>query len=615
VAIAIRLLGYLVSAGFFALGLLALRDWLRHRSRRRGLLALAIGLIALTSLVSQLDTLTASRFTGVLSLLTIVLFMASANALLLFRGTFLHLSPVAVGIAASASAAVVVLFEMVDLSGAGAHPTAPQSLAVAALVVVWCTIVGEPIVRFWLASNGRPAVQKARLRVLSGGYAGIAFILLVAGLAGQAYQSQAVQLSTQLLALLTVPLLYASFSPPRWLRRQWREEEEELLRKSNRDLLLFNADRGTLAVRSLDAAMRLVGADAGAIVDAGQVLAVHGIDEATARSLADRASSAGGEHLVPLPSRPSQNAIVVPLGLERQRGAVVLISGAFMPLFGSDEVLRFQQFSVNLGLALDRVRVVERMAEVERTKSQFLNLASHELRTPLSVIRGYLSILESGSLGTLNAAGRRALSILSGKAMEMNLLIEQMLEAARLEEGRLGLRIERVDLCAAASDALDLVRPLADERHPLDLEAPGVEVPVMADRDRLATILTNLLDNAIKYSPNGGPVRCLVRRQDQTGVIVVQDEGIGIAASDQPILFTRFGRVPGDDTRQIKGTGLGLYLSRELARQMGGDIQLVSEKEMGSAFTVSLPLAVGAPAAEPKAQRGLRVLESTGTGQ
>ena len=214
-AIAIRLLGYLVSAGFFALGLLALRDWLHHRSRRRGLLALAIGLIALTSLVSQLDNLTASRFTGVLSLLSIVLFMASANALLLFRGTFLHLSPLAVGIAASASAAVVVLFEIVGLSRAGAHPTASQSLAAASLVVVWCAIVGEPIVRFWLASNGRPAVQKARLRVLSGGYAGIAFILLVAGLAGQAYQSQAVQFSTQLLALLTVPLLYASFSPPR----------------------------------------------------------------------------------------------------------------------------------------------------------------------------------------------------------------------------------------------------------------------------------------------------------------------------------------------------------------------------------------------------------------
>src|SRR5207245_4752461 len=119
-----------------------------------------------------------------------------------------------------------------------------------------------------------------------------------------------------------------------------------------------------------------------------------------------------------------------------------------------------------------------------------------------SVIRGYLSILESGSLGTLNTAGRRALSVLSGKALEMNLLIEQMLEAARLEEGRLALRIERIDLCSAAADALELVRPLADERHPLALEAPSVEVPVMADRDRLATILTNLLDNAIKYSPD-----------------------------------------------------------------------------------------------------------------
>jgi signal transduction histidine kinase len=615
VATAILLLGYLVSLGFVALGLLTLRDWLRHRSRRRGLLALAIGLIAVTSVLGQLDTFSGSRFTTVLSPLTLVIFMASAIALLLFRGTFLPLSPVAIWIAVAASAASVVFLEVVRTPPPGVHPTGLQSLAVIGVVVVWCLVVGEPIVRFWLASNGRPAVQKGRLRVLSGGYAGIVFVLLVAGFAGTAYQSEAVQFSLQLVALVTVPLLYASFAPPGWLRRQWRQHEEELLYRSYRDLLRFNPDRATLAGHSLEAAMRLAGADAGAIVDSGQVLAIRGIDEPLALGLAELAASSGTEHLVPLPDRPIQNAIVVPFGLDRPHGAVVVISGAFMPLFGSDEVLRFEQFAANLDLALDRVRVVERMAEVEKTKSQFLNLASHELRTPLSVIRGYLSILESGSLGTLNAAGRRALSVLSGKALEMNLLIEQMLEAARLEEGRLALRIERVDLCGAASDALDLVRPLADDRHPLSLEAPSVDVPVMADRDRLATILTNLLDNAIKYSPNGGPVRCVVDRGDQRGTVSVHDQGIGIAASDRAILFTRFGRVSSDDTRHIKGTGLGLYLSRELARQMGGDIQVASEKGRGSAFTLSLPLAVGAPAAEPKTQRGLRVLESTGTGQ
>lgn len=614
-ATAIRLLGYLVSAGFLALGLLTLRDWLRERTRRRGYLALAIGLISLTSLVGQLDTLTGTRYTAILTLLTLVLFMASGDALLLFRGTFLPLSRVAVGIAVVASAAAVALSQITGLPGAGAQPTQAQRLAVVAIVLVWCVVVGEPIVRFWIASMGRPSVQQARLRVLSGGYAAIVFILLVAGFAGQAGQSDAVQFSIQLVALLTIPLLYASFAPPRWLRRLWRENEEELLRGSTRELLLFSPDRATLASRSLDAALRLVGADAGAIIDAaGQTLAIRGMDEALARRLAEGATKRGGaDRLMQAPGAPSQNAIVVLLGLDIGRGAVVVISGAFMPLFGSDEVLRFEQFSVNLGLALDRVRVVERIAEVERMKSQFLNLASHELRTPLSLIRGYLSILESGSLGTLNMAGRHAVAVLSGKALEMNLLIEQMLEAARLEEGRLGLRIEPVDLRGAAETAIEVVRPLADDQHPLSLEASGSALPVMADRDRLSTILTNLLDNVIKYSPNGGPVRCVVGRLEDAGTVAVQDQGIGIAAEDLGRLFTRFGRVVGDDTRHIKGTGLGLYLSRELARQMGGDIEVDSKPGAGSTFRLSLPLAVGAPAAEPRTQRGLRVLESTGT--
>jgi signal transduction histidine kinase len=616
VTAAIQILGYLVSAGFLALGLLTLRDWLLHRSRRRGYLALAIGLISVTNLLGQVGTLTGGRFSAIITPITIVAFMASAYALLLFRGSFIHLSRTANLVALGAIAAASLAFLIVGAPPRGSHPTATQSLVTSGLVLVWSAVVGEPIVRFWLASIGRPGVQRARLRVLSGGFAGIVFILLIAGLAQSAAQNPVVQFTFQLVALLIVPLLYASFAPPRWLRRFWRENEEEELRRGTRDLLLFSPDRGTLASRSLEAGLRLVGADAGAIIDSGQVLAIKGMEETAARELADQAEQAHSEERVfPLTGTGNQNAIVIPLGLERTRGAVVVLSGAFMPLFGSDEVLRFEQFSTNLGLALDRVRVVERMADVERTKSQFLNLASHELRTPLSVIRGYVSILESGSLGTLNSAGRHAISILSAKALEMNLLIEQMLEAARLEEGRLALRIERVDLCKAASDAIELVRPLADDRHPLTVEGTDGEVPVMADPDRLSTILSNLVDNGIKYSPGGGPVTCTVSRDHGSATVKVRDQGVGIAPADVAVLFTRFGRVLSDDTRHIKGTGLGLYLSRELARQMGGDVTVESSQGKGSTFTLHMPVAADAPVAEPKAAHGLRVLESTGTGQ
>lgn len=612
---AVRLLGYLVSAGFLALGILTVRDYLRQRDRRRGLIALAIGLIAVTNLIGQFNTLTGQRFTAVTTPVSITVFMASACALLLFRGTFIPLARATRAAALLASAAAVLAALVIGLPHSGAPATGSQSLAVIAIILVWSVIVSEPIVRFWLASNGRPSVQKARLRVLAGGFAGILVILLVAGFAGRAATSLALQLVFQVVALLTIPLLYASFAPPRWLRRFWRESEEDALRRSNRDLVLFSPDRATLANRSLDAGLRLVGADAGAIIDADQVLAMRGMDEATARRLADGAKTASHtDRIFPLPD-PHRNALVIPLGLQQERGTIVMISGAFMPLFGSDEVLRFEQFSANLALALDRVRVVERMAEVERTKSHFLNLASHELRTPLSVIRGYLSILESGSLGTLNSSGRHAVSILSAKALEMNLLIEQMLEAARLEEGRLALRVERLDLGKVACEAIEMVRPLADDAHPLVLEEAEDQVMVMADRDRLTTILTNLIDNGIKYSPTGGAVTCVIALRGQEAVVSVRDHGVGIAEADLPKLFTRFGRVLTDDTRHIKGTGLGLYLSRELARQMGGEVAVASVRGSGSTFTLTMPVAAQEAAQPPRPPTGLRVLESTGTSQ
>jgi signal transduction histidine kinase len=330
-----------------------------------------------------------------------------------------------------------------------------------------------------------------------------------------------------------------------------------------------------------------------------------------ARELAASATSSGDSRVLSV-SGENQNAVVVPLALHTGSGSVVAVSNAFMPLFGSDEVARLEQFGTNITAGLDRVRITERMTELERNKSQFLNLASHELRTPLSVIRGYLSILETGSLGTLNAAGRKAITVLSAKAMEMNMLIEQMLEAARLEEGRVVLRTEILDACRAAAAAVEVVRPLADDRHPLIVDCGPEPVRVNADPDRLATILVNLIDNAVKYSPKGGEVHCAVRVQDGHACVSVRDQGVGIAEGDLPHLFTKFGRVSTPETQHIAGTGLGLYLCRELARQQGGDISVQSEPGQGSTFTLSLPLAAAADETAPRQPVPLTVLKPTG---
>jgi len=230
-----------------------------------------------------------------------------------------------------------------------------------------------------------------------------------------------------------------------------------------------------------------------------------------------------------------------------------------------------------------------RMRDLERMKSDFLNLASHELRGPIAVLRGYVSMLEDGSLGSLSESMRGVIPVMTVKLREMNLMINQMLETARMEDSRLILSQEQLDLREVLAGAAEVMRPIAADHHRI-LTDPGVEpVPVVGDRGRLTTILTNLIDNAIKYSPQGGEVRCRLEATAGGARLSVADSGLGIDAEDLPRLFTRFGRLVKADRRNIGGTGLGLYLARELARMHGGDIEVESAPGRGSVFTLRLP--------------------------
>ena len=272
---------------------------------------------------------------------------------------------------------------------------------------------------------------------------------------------------------------------------------------------------------------------------------------------------------------------------------LAVVSGPFTPFFGTDEVGRLTGYATNVTAGLDRVILTERIAALERTKTEFLNLASHELRGPITVIRGYLSMLERGSLGEIPEGARRALPVLTAKADEMNSLVEQMIEAARLEEGRLELSTRRADLREVARTALEMTQPFTDPAHAMVFESPDIEIPVTVDVERIATVIGNLLSNAIKYSPGGGPVTLTVSTDDHVGKISVTDTGVGIPADRFDRLFTRFGRIVTPETSHIPGTGLGLYLSRELARLHGGDITATSVLGKGSTFVLAVPLAEG----------------------
>jgi len=596
---ALQIVQAAVSLSFLALGVFTVVDWLRHRERSRGYLALALGTLGLTSVVGQVNSLTGFQLRALLSDLGLIFFMTSGYALLLFRDSFIPLSR-RLRLGALALGAVVTAFAVIVMvpSGRTVRPSPLQSAATIALVLVWSACVVEPIVRFWAASGRRPAVQRARLRALGGGYAAIVLILLVAGFGGSAVTNPVVQWLFEVVAFIAVPLLAVSFAAPRWLRRLWRQGEEEQFRDAMHDLVLFSPDRATLASRAAEWGLRLVGADGIAIVDAnGEVLALRGLSAEAAHGLAERVDPGGHARLLATEGSSRENAIVLPLPLDTGTGAMVVVSGPYTPFFGTDEVGRLRGYAANITAALDRTRVTERLAALEKTKTQFLNLASHELRSPLGVINGYLSMLEQGSLGQLKESGVRAVEVLKAKTLELNLLVAQMLDAARLEDGRLALKRDRLDLRDVARDAMQVVRPLATADHMLTLEIPPSDVTIFGDADRILTIISNLLENAIKYSPEGGTIQCIVTISNQLASLSVVDHGVGIASDDLPRLFNRFERIEHRDTSHVGGTGLGLYLSRELARQHGGDIHVTSGPQAGSTFTLTLPLALPIPAA------------------
>src|SRR5205814_9135498 len=209
-------------------------------------------------------------------------FMASAYALLLYRDTIIPLPRRwhVVAIVALTSASVFPL--------AAQATAAPQWVLIASLVfliVVWCACVGEPTVRFWLVARGLPAVQAWRLRSLSLGFGGLVVVLLLAVSIGVFVRQVAVQVAIEFAVLAIVPLLYASFSPPAWLRRQWRAEEEEGLRAFMEELLLTE-NRDGLADRALEWAMRLGGGASAVLYDStGKPGTRRGIDPAQIREL------------------------------------------------------------------------------------------------------------------------------------------------------------------------------------------------------------------------------------------------------------------------------------------------------------------------------------------
>jgi signal transduction histidine kinase len=573
---------------FVLLALAAVVDWRRHPNTRRGHMAVAF--VSLTALILIAPALGKDgAFNQVITHVAVVIFLLSGYSLLMVRDSFIPLGTAtrrAVRIAIVAVAALAIVAQLPTDPQQGHRPL--QAFAFAAVLVAWVLCLLDPIFRLWLASIHRPAVESARLRALSLGYAALLAEVGVGTLAGSATHHPYYVLATDLVTMAIVPLLYVSFSPPTWLRWFWRQPEEDAFRQALHDLLLFSPNRATLAQRALGWATRLVGGVGAFIVDSdGSILASQDMTLDEANSIAGNGELPMRKGLAGLAFQPASR-LVIPLHLQRGEGSMIILSGAFTPLFGEDELVRLRQYAASISAGLDRVSLNQRIASLEKAKTEFLNLASHELRGPMTVIKGYLTMIEAGSLGELSAESRSVIPLLIAKSDEVNWMIEQMVEAARLEEGRLALKKLPANLVELTDLAIDGVSQLLS-KHQLSVDKPERAIEAEVDPDRFQIVVRNLLSNAVKYSPVGARIKV---RVSGNGVarVAVTDEGIGIAEEDQARLFTRFVRIETKSTERVSGTGLGLWLSREIARMHDGDLTVESTLGRGSTFTLQLPL-------------------------
>jgi len=270
-------------------------------------------------------------------------------------------------------------------------------------------------------------------------------------------------------------------------------------------------------------------------------------------------------------------------------GAVDFIFSPVVP-----EVLRAKAtVFVDLYQKAEEIRDLYAAAqESSRSKSEFLNMAAHELRTPLSVVSGYLAMLAEGSLGKAPDAWRMPLEMMTAKAGELNRIVDDLLLASRMDVGWLPEQMHVLDL----REVLDSARQRAEPRAQLleaDVRTEGEEEPVLVEADplHLGRILDNLINNALTYC-SAKPVVTLALAAGELATVEVRDNGVGIAEDKREAVFERFVRLDDSSIGPVPGTGLGLYISRELARRHGGHLELSDSRPGdGSTFRLRLPLA------------------------
>ncbi|MCI0670250.1 MAG: ATP-binding protein [Myxococcaceae bacterium] len=319
--------------------------------------------------------------------------------------------------------------------------------------------------------------------------------------------------------------------------------------------------------------------------------AVAHVDPALERWLQEQLASVPAERTQQwvLETLGPRSLLVVPLrGRERGLGQLVLFSGSPLRRSGQEARALAEELARRCALAVERAHLHREQQDAVRARDEFLTIVSHELKTPLTPLSLQLESmkrrLQAGQQVDVKAVDRVRNSL--GRLVA---LIYDLLDSSRVASGRLPLQLAPTPLKELVQDVSASFASQSAE-HPLVVEVPEEEIWVRGDGSRLEQVLANLLDNAIKYSPLGGPVRVVLQVQGEEAHMSVSDRGLGIPADQQKLLFERFFRARNVSARSYGGLGLGLYICRDIVERHGGRIWAESTPGAGSTLHVALPL-------------------------
>lgn len=283
-------------------------------------------------------------------------------------------------------------------------------------------------------------------------------------------------------------------------------------------------------------------------------------------------AEAGGWPLVP-------NATLYVEGdLYRPLGKPLAVGITYSALMSSERKL------VNV---IATIRDITRFREAEEIKTTFVSVISHELKTPVALIKGYVGTLRRQDVTWDREIVDDSLAVIEEEADHLTELIENLLDATRLQAGALKMNFSDTSLDILALHIADRFRTQTD-KHQIEVEFPADFPVIMGDETRLAQVLSNLVSNAIKYSPDGGIIRITGETRPDQVLVCISDQGMGIDAEDMPHVFERFYR-SSSAVRNTKGTGLGLYLAKAVVEAHGGKIWVDPTPKKGARFCFSLP--------------------------